>query len=96
MHHLELTPPGGTIGHTFASGSITKSINTGPLMDRARSMAGSISASVANSDARDAIRLGQLLEVRGADAHLGVVLGVEEVLPLPHHTQVAVVDDGDD
>ncbi len=42
----ELAAPGGTIGQTLASGSITKSISTGPLIERARSIAGLISASV--------------------------------------------------
>jgi hypothetical protein len=40
-----LLAPGGTIGQTFASGSITKSISTGPGVARARSIAGRISAS---------------------------------------------------
>jgi hypothetical protein len=31
----------------------------------------------------------------GAELGLAVALGVEEVLPLPDHAEVAVVDDGD-
>ena len=49
----------------------------------------------AHRDSRDSVRLGQPLEAGGADADLGIVLGVEEVLPLPHHAKVTVVDHGD-
>src|SRR5204863_9224411 len=50
------------------------------------------------SDAAE--RLGQLHEVRDAmrvrgQIRLAVPLFVEQRLPLPHHAQVAVVDDGD-
>ena len=49
----------------------------------------------ANGDAGDAVRLGELLEVGCADLDLGVILGVEQVLSLADHPEIAVVDDRD-
>src|SRR5829696_4147589 len=49
----------------------------------------------ADGDAGDAVRLGELLEVRRADLDLGVILGVDQVLPLADHPEIAVVDDRD-
>src|SRR3954452_19358078 len=41
------------------------------------------------------VRLGELDEIGAADGRRDVAAGVEELLPLADHPQVAVVDDGD-
>src|SRR6185312_10301087 len=43
----------------------------------------------------DAVRGGEGDEIRREDGRGGVVLLVEGLLPLAHHAEVAVVDDGD-
>ena len=62
---------------------------------RASFTASASSARVADGAACDAVRIGQLDEV-GADERRGFVVAlVEELLPLAHHAEIAVVDDGD-
>ena len=43
----------------------------------------------------NAVSVGQFYEVGREDGRAGVVLVVEGLLPLPHHTEKAIVDDGD-
>src|ERR1700722_7818123 len=43
----------------------------------------------------NAVRVGELDEVGAEDGRGGVVLVVDELLPLAHHAEEAVVDDGD-
>src|SRR5215211_1085728 len=65
-------------------------------LNRSRSFDGRADLFVtAHGNSGDAIRFSQLLKVRRADLDLGVVLGVEQILPLADHPQIAVVDDGD-
>src|SRR5690349_14879086 len=47
-----------------------------------------------DADAAQAVRLGQLDEVRVLERRGDVAPAVEELLPLAHHAEVAVVDDG--
>ena len=63
--------------------------------ERASSTAAATSARVRTVSPANAVRVGQLDEV-GADQRRGFVVAlVEKLLPLAHHAQVAVVDDGD-
>ena len=48
-----------------------------------------------DAQAGQAVRLGELHEVGAAQRRRGVAAVVEELLPLPDHAEVAVVDDGD-
>src|SRR5687767_14579084 len=45
--------------------------------------------------AEQSMRFGELDEIRAAQRCRGVAAFVEELLPLPHHAQIAVIDDGD-
>ena len=88
--------PAGTIGYTMSCFSTTNSISTGPsLMLCAHSIAG------VTSSRRSTRRAGMpyasaSLTKSGVIHRRGVVAFlVEELLPLAHHAQVAVVDDGD-
>src|SRR5271165_1559404 len=51
-------------------------------------------AACTHRDAGNAVRVGKLDEIRTEDRRGLIVLLVEELLPLPHHAEVSVVDDG--
>src|SRR5215468_2564612 len=57
-----------------------RAFNVAPLVDR----------SCLNAE-----RFAQLHEIRSSDWRRGVALFVEELLPLPHHPEIAVIDDAD-
>ena len=46
-------------------------------------------------DAAHAVRFGETGEVGTGERRAAVALALEQLLPLPHHAEVAVVDDGD-
>ena len=90
--------PAGTIGNTFSRLSVRNSITTGrSSMSFALSMAGCTSSGDFDPDADASHRLGPHLVVGqvGRQVHLAVALLVEHLLPLAHHAEVRVVEDGD-
>ena len=89
-----LLAPGGTIGQTLASGSITKSMTTGPGGRLGHADSGEDFVVPGHSDPGRAIRFREFDEIGSVNLDLRVVLLVEEVLPLPDHPEIAVVDDG--
>src|SRR5271165_7194889 len=52
-------------------------------------------AALVADDAADAVGLAKLFEIRAEQRSGFVIPLVEELLPLAHHTQIAVVNDGD-
>src|SRR5690606_35766218 len=48
-----------------------------------------------HAQADEIVGLGELHEIRALDRRRHVAAAVEELLPLAHHAEVAVVDDGD-
>ena len=87
--------PAGTIGYTLSSCSTRKSISTVPSASRARVTTSATSGALLGAQAEQAVRFGQLDEVRAAQRRGRVAPFVEELLPLPDHAEVAVVDHGD-
>ena len=85
--------PPGTIGNTFSVWSVMKSRKTRrSFCANASRSAPSTSPGFSILMPDVAVRLGELHEV-GQRVHvrLGVAVAVEELLPLPHHAHVAVV-----
>ena len=87
--------PAGIIGKTFCSSAISNQMKAGPSTDWAKRMAGSTSSGLRRLDGGDPERVGELqvvgaLEVRGV-----VVAPVDDLLPLPDHAQLLVVEERD-
>ena len=90
--------PAGTIGYTFSRQSVRKSITTGrSSISFAFSIVVHDVVGVVDAHADATHRLGPLHVVGqvGRQVHLAVALLVEELLPLPHHAEVRVVEDRD-
>ena len=92
-----LEAPAGTMGYTFSKASVRKSMTTGrSSIPLAFSMAGATSSARLHPEPDAAHGLGPLDVVGevGRQVDLGVALLVEQLLPLAHHAQVGVVQDG--
>src|SRR3954465_9555792 len=101
-----LDVPAATIGHTIASLPTTKSTTTGTsLMPIAFSIVASTSAALSQRSPTQPMASASLTksgrdgEVRGPvlgppKVGVGVARPVEQRLPLPHHAERTVVDDG--
>jgi hypothetical protein len=92
---LSRSAPAGTIGYTRSSFSITYSIKWGPVMLRCKRHRFLDLFALGHPHTRDAERFGQLAEIRVEHGRGLVALLIEELLPLAHHTQETVVEDGD-
>ncbi len=65
-----------------------------PSVSIALCIAAATSSRRGDAHAGEAVGIGQLHVVGAGDRRLGVVARVEELLPLAHHAQIAVVHDG--
>ena len=85
--------PPGTIGNTFSVWSVMKSRNTRRSFCANASLQRAFDvARLLDLHADVAVGLGELHEIRQRiHVRLGVAVAVEELLPLPHHAHVAVV-----
>ena len=92
-----MLPPGATIGYTHSSPSTRQSTIAGPSKSNAALSAASSSSGLVTRSAETAVGLGELHEVGAVlrQHARGVALAVEQLLPLAHHAQVAVVEDDD-
>ena len=85
--------PPGTIGNTFSVSSVMKSMNTRRSLSLMASLQGAFDVTrLLDLHADVAIGLGEFDEI-GQRIHvaLGIAVAVEELLPLPHHAERAVV-----
>ncbi len=85
--------PAGTIGYTLTSRSTWNSSSIGPSVLKRGVDGGLDTALVAHAHAGDAIGGGERHEVRTHHRRRGIAAVMEQLLPLAHHAQVAVVDD---
>ncbi len=86
--------PAGTIGMTHSSGSTRKSMITGLGVSRACRITGSNFLGLRSPEAHRPVGLGQF-DKSGAPWGGAVAPFIKELLPLAHHAQVGVVQDGD-
>ena len=86
--------PAGTIGYTLSSCSTRKSMSD-RASARARCTTSSTSARLSTRNPSQPVRLGDLDEVGAPQRRRRIPPFVEELLPLAHHAEVAIVDDGD-
>ena len=96
-----LLAPAATIGHTCASVPTTKSMTTGAVVDRHRLLDRRVDLVRGLAAQADAAQASASFTKSGCGACAcrgrcwRVALVVEQLLPLPDHAEVAVVDDGD-
>ncbi len=91
-------PPAGIIGYTFSSWSTRKSMTHGPPAVDGRHDRGVDVLLAVDPEAERAVGLGERLVVRHRreQVRLREALVVEQLLPLAHHAEPAVVDHADD
>ncbi len=87
--------PAGIIGKTFCSSAISNQTRAGPSTAWAARIASSTSAGRLRPERRDAERVGELREVRAGQVGRVVVARVDDLLPLPDHPELLVVEEGD-
>ncbi len=89
-----MEPPGATIGNTHSSRSTRTSTMAGPSWSNASASVVVELGRVGDAQPEPAVRLGELHEVGAVLVEHGrrVALAVEELLPLAHHAEVAVVE----
>ena len=86
--------PGGIIGNTFASCSMRNSTSAGPVVGAARARSTPSTCSPRSTRHAGMPYASARRDVVGAPDRRGrVAAAVEELLPLPHHAQVPVVED---